>query len=144
MGGAVGRFAIRNFNAFVNVMIPAGVKRKRLPRPVMTAYRRPFPTAASRLPTSIFPREIRASREFLAEVEAGLATLSQKPALIVWGDRDVAFRQKERERFQRIFANHRLVDLSGSGHFIQEDAPQEIVSAISDWWAGAMGRLTAD
>jgi haloalkane dehalogenase len=139
MGGAVGRFAIRHFNAFVNMMIPAGVKRKRLPRPVMTAYRRPFPTADSRLPTNIFPREIRASREFLAEVEAGLAALSKKPALIVWGDRDVAFRQKERERFQGIFTNHRLVELPGAGHFIQEDAPQEIVSAISSWWPNAVG-----
>ncbi len=32
------RFAIRHFNAFVNVMIPMGVKRKKLDRRVMTAY----------------------------------------------------------------------------------------------------------
>jgi haloalkane dehalogenase len=31
-GGPLGGFAIRNFNAFVNLFIPAGVKRRKLPK----------------------------------------------------------------------------------------------------------------
>ena len=92
----------------------------------------PFPTRDSRLP--IFPREIRGSSAFLAEVEAGLGRLASKPALIVRGDRDITFRDKERERFERTFTSHRTVILEGAGHYIQEDAPDEIADAIREWW----------
>ena len=133
MGGPVGRFFILRYNAFVNLLIPAGVKRRRLPREVMDAYRAPFPTPGSRLPTAIFPREILASRAYLAEVEAGLAALRDRPALILWGTKDIAFRPKERVRLERTFASHRTVILEGAGHYIQEDAPDEIVDAIHAW-----------
>lgn len=134
MGGGFGRFLIRNFNAFVNMVVPKGVRRGRLERRVMQAYRRPFPTGDSRLPTHIFPREILESREFLGAIEAGLERLSGKPALILWGDRDIAFRDIERERFEGLFTDHRIVVLEGAGHFIQEDAAAEIVPAIRAWW----------
>ena len=133
MGGPIGGFFIRHFNAFVNVMIPMNVKRKRLSRKVMAAYRGPFPTKNSRLPTRIFPRAIRWSRGFLEEVQAGLAELVAKPALILWGDRDIAFRDRERKRFEAAFPDHRTVILKGAGHYIQEAAPDEIAEAIMAW-----------
>jgi len=144
MGGPIGGFAIRHFNAFVNMMIPMGVKRRKLGRQVMSAYRRPFPTKDSRLPTHIFPREILSSSAFLAEVEAGLTHLSSKPALILWGDRDFAFRERERRRFETLFPVHRTVVLSGAGHFIQEDAPEEIADAIKNWWDESVGTRRED
>ena len=133
MGGPIGRFLIRRYNAFVNVLIPAGVRRRKLPPDVMAAYRAPIPTPESRLPTAIFPREILASRAYLAEVEKGLDRLRDRPALIAWGTRDIAFRARERERFERKFPHHRTVILEGAGHYIQEDAPEEIVAAIRVW-----------
>ncbi len=144
MGGPVGGFAIRHFNAFVNVMIPMNTKRKKLSPEVMAAYRGPFPSRDSRWPTRVFPREIRGSSDFLAEVEAGLAALSGKPALIVWGDKDIAFLDKERERFEGFFANHRTVPLPGSGHYIQEDAPDEISQAIEAWWDQVVAPAAAE
>ncbi len=133
MGGPIGRLMIRRYNAFVNLLIPAGVKRKKLSPDVMAAYRAPFPTPESRMPTAIFPREILASRQYLAQVEAGLAGLRDRSTLIMWGTRDIAFRAKERERLERSFPNHRTVILEGAGHYIQEDAPEEIVAAIREW-----------
>jgi haloalkane dehalogenase len=133
MGGPIGRFLIRRYNVFVNVLIPAGVKRRKLSQDVTAAYRAPFPTPESRLPTAIFPREILASRAYLAEVEGGLDRLRDRPVLITWGTRDIAFRARERERFERVFPRHRTVILEGAGHYIQEDAPEEIVAAIRAW-----------
>ena len=130
MGGPVGGFAIRHFNAFVNVMIPLGVRRGRLSPAAMAAYRGPFTDPARRRPTHVFPREIRASAAFLAEVEAGLPALAHLPAQILWGDRDVAFRERERRRFESIFPGAQTLILRGAGHYIQEDAPDEIVGAI--------------
>jgi len=134
MGGPIGGFMIRHFNAFVNVMIPMNVGRRRLSREVMAAYRGPFPTKDSRLPTRIFPREIRRSRVFLQEVEHGLERLATKPALILWGDRDIAFRAKERGRFELTLSAHRTVILEGAGHYIQEAASDELAEAIMEWW----------
>ncbi len=128
-GSPIGRFLILNFNAFVNVLVPSGVSRRLSPAE-MRAYRSPFPTRASRLPTAIFPREILHSHEYLAEVESNLGRLSHKPALILWGDRDTAFRDAQRERFERLFPNHRTRILKGAKHFVQEEAPDQICEEL--------------
>lgn len=130
MGGPIGRFGIRRYNAFVNLLVPAGIKRQPVTPEIMAAYRRPLPTPERRMPSYIFPRSIIASRTFLADCEASLPALGQKPALILWGDRDIAFRPKERERFESLFPHHTTVALPGSGHYIWEDAPVEIAAAI--------------
>jgi haloalkane dehalogenase len=135
MGGPIGKFVIRQFNAFVNVLIPAGIKRESVTSAIMDAYRKPLPTPDRRMPSYIFPRAIIHSPEFMANCEAALQALADKPALIVWGDADFAFRQQERERFEAALPNHRTVILNGAGHYIWEDAPDEIASALHAWWS---------
>jgi haloalkane dehalogenase len=134
MGSALGQFLIRYGNVFVNVFVPGGVKRKKLSPEVMAAYRGPFQSVASRTPVVVFPREILASRSFLAEVELGLGGLRDRPALVLWADRDVAFREPERTRFEALFPRHRTRFLRGAGHYFQEDAPDEAAAAIREWW----------
>ncbi len=51
----------------------------------------------------------------------------------MWGTKDVAFRSPERHRWEQQFAHHRTVLLNGAGHYIQEDAADEIVAAVIDW-----------
>jgi haloalkane dehalogenase len=82
------------------------------------------------------PREILAAHQLLAEVEQGLGRLADKPVLVVWGDKDPGFRKRHRLRWERTFPNHRTVILRGASHYIQEDAPEEIVAAIKAWWSG--------
>jgi haloalkane dehalogenase len=118
---------------FVENIIPGNVKRHKLAPEVMNAYRGPFPTPDSRRPMHVFPREILRSRPFLAEIERGLVKLRDRPALLVWPTKDIAFREPERKRWEKTFPNHRTVILEGAGHYIQEDAPEEIVSAIRAW-----------
>ena len=115
------------------MFIPAGVKRRKLPKEVMAAYRGPFAERASREPTHIFPREILRSRDYLATVERRMERLKELPVLLVWGDRDPAFREVERARFERAFPKHHTVVLGGAGHFIQEDAADEIVTEVMRW-----------
>jgi haloalkane dehalogenase len=133
LGGPIGGYLIQRRNVFVEKIIPGNVKRHKLPPEVMNAYRRPFPTPDSRRPMRVFPREILRSRPFLAEVEQGLPKLRDRPALLVWPTKDIAFREPERQRWEQVFPNHRTVILEGAGHYIQEDAPEEIVSAIRAW-----------
>jgi haloalkane dehalogenase len=133
LGGPVGGFLIRRHNVFVERILPGGVKRTKLSDEVMDAYRHPFPTPESREPIAVLPREILRSRPFLAEVERGLPSLRDRPALIVWPTGDVAFREGERKRWEEVFPNHETVLLEGAGHYMQEEAPEEIVAAIRDW-----------
>jgi haloalkane dehalogenase len=133
LGGPAGRFLILRRNAFVERILPGGVRRKKLPDAVMDAYRGPFPTPESRRPMHVFPREILGSRPFLARVESWLPALRDRPALIVWPTADVAFRERERRRWEEAFPDHRTVTLEGAGHYIQEDAAEEISAAIRDW-----------
>ncbi|WP_373049303.1 alpha/beta fold hydrolase [Vulgatibacter sp.] len=133
VGGSGGSWLIEHLDAFVELGLRLGATRK-LPREVMDAYRGPFPTPTARLPTAVFPREILGSRHFLLEVEHGLRALAEKPTLLVWGDRDLAFRGPERRRFERTFPLHETVILRGAGHYIQEDDPRGIARAIRRFW----------
>ncbi len=56
-----------------------------------------------------------------------------KPALILWGDADGAFRAPDRDRFASLFPTHRIVNLRGAKQFIQENATDDIASAILNW-----------
>jgi haloalkane dehalogenase len=134
LGSTVGRRLIQQRNAFVEWVLPAGVRRGPLAPEVLDAYRGPFPTPASRLPTWVLPREITASAPFLAEVEHGLPALRDRPALILWPDGDPAFRHSDRRRWEGLLPDHRTVVVERAGHYVQEDAPDQLVAAIRDWW----------
>jgi haloalkane dehalogenase len=137
LGGPIGRRLIINRNLFVERILPGGVRRHALSDAVMDAYRGPFPTPASRRPVAVFPCEILASRPFLAEVERRLSELRDRPALLLWPTKDVAFRDRERRQWEELFPQHRTVPLEGAGHYIQEDAAHEIVAAIREWSVAA-------
>lgn len=136
-----GGLLVRRADIFTNVFMRGGIRRKKLTADERFMYKRPHPTAESRVPVHVMPREIVAARDLLTEVADGLAQVADKPALIVWGDKDPAFREPQRLRWERTFPTHRTEILRGASHFIQEDAPDAIVDAIKRWWptTGARG-----
>lgn len=133
MGGPIGRQLIRRFNFFVNVMIPAGHRRRKPTAAEMNHYRRALPTPHRRMPSAIFPKDILAAQTFLTGVENGLSALADMPALIVWGDGDFAFRANERGRWEKLLPRHRTVILAGAGHYLQSDAATDFANAIAAW-----------
>ena len=136
LGGPVGGYLILKRNFFVERILPGGVNRRKLSERVMAAYRGPFPTPETRHPVHVLPREILRSRPLLAEIERGLPSLADRPALIVWPTKDVAFREPELRRWEELFPRHHTVTIEGAGHYVQEDAADEIVRAIQDWPRG--------
>jgi haloalkane dehalogenase len=98
----------------------------------MEHYRRPFPTPESRVPMHVFPRAIIGESAWLREVERGLESVDDRHALILWPTRDQAFRAGERKRWEEVFSDHRTVLLEGAGHYIGEDAADEIVAALRE------------
>jgi haloalkane dehalogenase len=139
LASRLGRYLILERNFFVERGIAGSMKLRKLSNEEMDAYRGPFPTPESRRPVHVFPREILASRPFLAQIEQGLPALRDRPALIVWPSRDVAFKERERRRWESVFPDHVTVMLDGAGHYMQEEAPDTIVVEIRAWTPRATG-----
>ena len=59
-----------------------------------------------------------------------LQKLKERPALIVWGMKDFAFRDAARKRFEQAFPRHKTVLLANASHFLQEDAGEQIAEEI--------------
>jgi len=134
LGGRLGRSLILRYNLFARVIVPGGVKRHTMSDAVRLHYTSQFPDRESRIPTAVFPREILGSRAYLKQVERDLPTLRNLPALIVWATKDPAFHEAERIRFEKLFPTHETQVLEGAGHYIQEDAPEDIAEAILRWY----------
>jgi haloalkane dehalogenase len=119
-------------NWFVERGIPTGVATK-LSDEVMEHYRIVQPTPEMRVALPIAPREILASGDWLEDLETQVkANLASKPVLLVWGMKDVAFRPKFLARMKEVFTDRVVVELSQAKHYIQEDAPDEIIAAVID------------
>jgi haloalkane dehalogenase len=133
MGGVLGRELIRRFNLFVNVMIPAGHRRRRPSAAEMGHYRAALSTRQRRHASAVLPQAITRSRAFLADVQHNLAALAHLPALILWADGDIAVRDRERHRWETTLPNSTTVTLHRAGHYVQSDAPQEFAEAVRGW-----------
>lgn len=138
MGGPIGRWATWAFNLVPRFFLGRGMA-SRLPAPVRAAYLAPWRDRRARRPSVIAPRQLIRASAFLREVEAGLQRLADRPVLLVWGSLDFAFRKAERERFERVFPNHRTVLFERASHFLPEDAGEEIAAELRRWLAAPAG-----
>jgi haloalkane dehalogenase len=136
MSSPVGQFAITRLDVFTKVFLKGGMKKKKLTDDEFDMYKQPHPTPESRRGVAEMPKQILAAKELLSEAEAGAAKLAHLPVLIVWGTRDPGFKAHHRERWERTFPNAKTVILEGASHYVQEDAPDEIVAAIKEWQPG--------
>jgi haloalkane dehalogenase len=123
--------AILRRNYFVERLIPLGTER-RPSTAVMEHYRGVQPSPAARLGVAEMPKQILAARPLLERLGRDVpAKLGAKPALFVWGMKDFAFRPgPSLPRMRATFRDHVLVELPNAKHFIQEDAPGQIATAI--------------
>lgn len=137
MRGPLGRLLIRQFNLFVNVMIPLGHRLTKLTGEEMAHYQKALDSPARREASAVFPREITASRAFLAGIESGLPDIAGLPALIIWGDADFAFGDKELRRWEQTLTDHQTVIVKGAGHFVASEAAERFATAIRDWHASS-------
>jgi haloalkane dehalogenase len=121
-------------NVFVERVLPGSVLRG-LTDAEMTVYRRPYVNPGEdRRPTLTWPREIPIEGEpadvvaIVQEYAEWLST-SDVPKLFVNADPGAILTGPQRE-FCRTWPNQEEVTVRGS-HFIQEDAPDEIGTAIA-------------
>jgi len=122
-------------NYFIEVVLPRSIIRK-LSAEEMDAYRAPFRERESRLPTLVWPRELPIEGEpadvtSIVEQYGSWLAGSPIPKLFVCAEPGAILVGRARD-FCRTWPNQREVGVSGI-HFIQEDSPVEIGSAVSDF-----------
>jgi haloalkane dehalogenase len=133
MGGwPVGYWLQTRRNYFAKSMLPDGIfHSEKVTGTLRKAYTDPFPTPKSRIPTWVFPRHIRKSRQWLAGIESQLPNLSDLPAQILWGTQDdPGFPLSEMVRWQGYLKMNETETLNDASHSVQEDRPDRVVAAI--------------
>lgn len=136
MGGPIGRLLIKKRNFFAGTFMRAAFGDKsKLSEKAHQHYLRALPTAEDRMGCYIFPKQIVDSTPWLEQLWNKIGVLKDKPALFVWGMKDVAFREKELRRWQSALPNSRTVLLPSVGHFVAEEAPEELGQAAAAFLA---------
>ena len=132
IGGPLGKYLHLQHNFFANKIVPSGISNPdRKPPEVLKAYTDPFPTPESRYGTYVFPREIRKSDAWLAEIEAKLSRLRDKPVELVWAMQDRAFGNEDHiARWQTHFPGAPVDRIPDANHYLQEDSPDRVAAAI--------------
>ena len=123
-------------NLFVERVLPGSVLRQ-LSEEEMSVYRRPFTEPGEgRRPTLTWPRQIPIEGEpadvtDIVKTYAEWLEKSQIPKLFINAEPGALLTGAQRE-FCRRWPNQHEVTVRGS-HFIQEDSPTEIGTAINAW-----------
>jgi haloalkane dehalogenase len=133
----VGEEMILQNNFFVEQILPMSIVRK-LTDEEMSAYRAPFPTPKSRIPTWRFPNEIPIANEppdVYSSLEKAHEVLAQSiyPKLLFAGDPGAIVSPAMAQRVVKELKNCKLVQLSSGLHFLQEDHADEIGANIKEW-----------
>lgn len=134
-----GEAMILEQNLFIERVLPASVIRP-LSEAEMEVYRRPYlEPGESRRPTLSWPRQIPldgkpADVVEIADAYARWLFASPIPKLFINAEPGAILVGAQREDCRR-WKNQREVTVKGR-HFIQEDSPDEIGSAVAEWLAG--------
>jgi haloalkane dehalogenase len=131
MGSAPMQSLIIKRNFFVTTLMKRTLKADLTDRE-FDHYVEVVPTQESRRGIAVFPIQIRAARPWMAELEARVDTaLRSKPTVLIWGMKDPAFGAAGvLERWKATFPQAKVIRLQAAGHYIQEDAPDQIIEAI--------------
>ncbi len=122
-------------NMFVEKIMPMSVKHA-IADEVMHHYREALSSPKRRIGAAEFPRQLIESTLWLGDLSDEVRDqLRNVPILLTWGLHDFAFGRAYMERFREDFNASQLVRLDAK-HYIQEDTPAEVASAIEGFLDG--------
>ena len=136
----VGPILVRGFNAFCRAATHMCAKRRPLPAEVRKAYLDPYDSWANRIAILRFVQDIPLrpgdpSYDLVTTVQDGLAKLRGIPMLICWGDLDFVFDRHFLAEWRQRFPDAEVHQYADAGHYVLEDAGEEIVPMIQQWLA---------
>jgi haloalkane dehalogenase len=134
-----GDIALRGLNGFARLALKMAVE-KPLPREVKAGLIAPYDSWAHRIATLRFVQDIALSPrhptwQVLERIEAGLPSLANRPIQLIWGMKDWCFRPECLERFLKHWPNAEAHRLEDAGHYVVEDAKEEILPLMREFLA---------
>lgn len=131
----LGTWLIRSRNLFCRHAANVCVKRQPLPPDVRDWYLRPYDSWDNRVAVLKFVQTIPlkptdSGYEIIEETEAALPKLARTPTLICWGMKDFVFSPEFLEEWQRLMPHAEVHRFDDAGHYILEDAAQEVIPLI--------------
>jgi cis-3-alkyl-4-acyloxetan-2-one decarboxylase len=137
----LGALGVRGLNLFSRAALQMAVARPdRLTPAVRRGYLAPYSSWHDRIAVLRFVQDIplaasHPSYATLASIEEGLPTLSDRPMLLVWGERDWCFTTEFLDEFQRRFPQAEALRLPDAGHYVFEDAAEPIIARVKEFLA---------
>jgi len=133
-----GVFLVQGLNAFARLAARIGCKRHPLNKELREAYCSPYDTWHHRIATLRFVQDIPLRPEdpgfaLIQEVADGLHRFAALPTLICWGERDFVFDHHFRAEWQRRFPAAEVHSFADCGHYILEDAAEEVIPLIKQF-----------
>jgi pimeloyl-ACP methyl ester carboxylesterase len=134
----LGPYLITHWNAFAGL---APRMAMHAPERLSDVARRglllPYDTPEHRIAIRRFVEDIpmrpsHPSWSELVRTEEALARFRELPTAIAWGERDWCFTPRLREEWQRRFPDARVTRIEHAGHYVFEEAPSEIETALSE------------
>jgi len=132
----LGPLGVRALNLFARVALRMAVcKHERMTPAVRTGFLAPYGSWHDRIAILRFVRDIPMSPEHpsypaLVSIEERLTLFVGRPMLFVWGMRDWCFTPAFLDEFMRRFPQGEALRLAEAGHYVFEDAYEEIVPRL--------------
>lgn len=131
VGGPIGGVLIRTRNFFATSVVKRAYgDRSKLTPEIRHHIETPLADPAERQGTWVFPKRIIGSTQWLQSLWEKRGAISGKVSLIVWGMRDIAFREKELNRWTDAFPDAEVVRLPEAGHFVPDEAGEALITAM--------------
>lgn len=132
----VGNWAMRQLNVFGRAALHMTLNRlSRLEPAVAEGLLVPYSNWHDRIAIASFVQDIprRPSDptwKLLTEIEHQLPRFQTVPVHLVWGMQDWCFRPECLRRFQALIPDAKTVELADVGHYVMEEAPQEVIAEL--------------
>jgi len=123
-------FLYKRLNFSPRFILPKSFGDKKLSQKILNQYTKPFSIHKQRNGTLAFAHSLLNDQDWFEKLWNKRDTVSTKPALFIWGMKDPILSSTYLEKFEDGFPGSETVKVQTSGHFPQEEAPDEVSNAI--------------
>lgn len=136
----LGKWLILRHNAFGRAAARWCVTRRPLPPDVREMYLRPYDAPEHRVAVLKFVQTIPLKPvdpgyDVVSDTAASLAKFRDVPTLLLWGLRDFVFDRHFLAEWQRHFPHAETRTWPDCGHYLLEDAGDEVIPKVNDFLA---------
>ncbi|MDP6958539.1 MAG: alpha/beta fold hydrolase [Planctomycetota bacterium] len=134
----VGEWLVLGFNAFSRGATKMAVTRNPMPPEIRDAYCAPYDSVENRIATLRFVQDIPLSPSdpswsMVEKTAEKLSVFKETPVLVCWGAKDFVFDDHFLAEWESRWPHAVVHRFEDCGHYILEDASEEVISRVRDF-----------